>query len=146
MMSNSQLCRPELTKDVVKSHLQKYRLNNVKCRAAFLSEYDASMNKALGRFSDYMQGHASNVAYPEDLATAITTVRDSPDFAGGEVASSLSLQCILDEATRSLVEADVQIDLKEYSTNPSAFLDINRPVAIPTITPEEEGSPLGSMI
>ncbi|KAI2508979.1 hypothetical protein MHU86_5474 [Fragilaria crotonensis] len=66
------------------------------------------------------------------------------------MAASLSLCCMLDDhagdRATSTAETDLAVDLDDYSNNVSALLDIGGALTVPTLTADEEATPLGKMM
>lgn len=127
-----------ITKERVKSHLQKYRSVKAmqKSKEAFLADYDSWMKDTLG-----MQIKSSRM-----LARKIKS--GSP--SSGEMAAFLSLSCMLDDDTEDKEEeegVDITVGIEDrYSDNVKGFLDLEeKSFPMPILTEQEMKTPLGAM-
>lgn len=126
-----------ITKERVKSHLQKYRSAKAaqKSKEAFLADYDSWMKDALA-----MQIKSSKM-----LAQNIK----SGSLSSGEVAAFLSLSCMREDTEDDEKEEGVDITVgieDRYSDNVKEFLDLEeKSFPMPTLTEQEMKTPLGAM-
>ena len=135
-----------ITKEKIKSHLQKYRAGKDRSKADFLNEFDTWIRTSREKLVDQNRNRAGTVATSDD----ISKIADLSTIGAGEMAASLSLCCMLDDhagdRATSTAETDLAVDLDDFANNVSALLDIGGALTVPTLTADEEATPLGKMM
>ena len=143
----SSLFEKGITKEKIKSHLQKFRVCKKRSQTEFLNEFDSFMKSFQEARDDDRKRNHEQAFQSSDALSKLT---DQAAIGAGGMAASLSLSCMLDDhfgaRTASTTETDLVIDVDDYSNNVSALLDLNGALTVPTLTPEEEATPLGKMM
>jgi SHAQKYF class myb-like DNA-binding protein len=123
-----------VTKEKLKSHLQKYRVSKDKSKEEFMAVYDNWM-KGTQELVQQKQGKIKS-------SEALANLFDTRSLGSGDLAAFLSLSSMLDDAE----EEDLDVDVNEYSNKASELLDLVGPLTFPKLTEEESASPLGQML